>query len=103
MEHMPKSTQRVAGCFLKLSKSTWYLLIRKTIRFQKIFSEGQKVEGVGDFRENFDKYQGNFSSFHSWKGSSGKILKSIMVLFLILLAEEVRIFQKFLAKFRKVL
>ena len=27
--HIPKSTQRVGGCFLKFSKSTWYFFVRK--------------------------------------------------------------------------
>ena len=80
MEHMPKSTQGVGEHILKFLKSIWYFFIRKIIKFQKIFREGKlmniffwKKEGVG---------------------SSGKIFKSIMVLFLISFAEEVRILQK---------
>ena len=53
------------------------LLIPKIIRFQKIFSEGQKFfgkwSGLGVFRENFEKFR---------------------VLFLISFAQAVRIFQK---------
>ena len=64
---MPKSTRRVGGSFLKFSKSTWYFFIRKIIRFQEIFRGGQKFfwkkEGLGVFRENFEKYHGSFSSF----------------------------------------
>ena len=81
MKHMPISTQRVDGCFLKFSKSTWYFFIRKIIGFQKIFS-GRKLMN----RNFLEKVEAGWSS--------GKILRSIMVLFLISLAEEVRIFQK---------
>ena len=45
MEHMPKSTQRVDGCFLKFSKRAWHFFIRKIIGFQKIFSEGKLMNG----------------------------------------------------------
>ena len=69
MEHMPKSTQGVGGCILKFSKSAWYFFIRKIIRYQKIFSEGQKFfgkrRGWAVFRENFEKYHSTFLKFHS--------------------------------------
>ena len=76
MEHMPKSIPRVGGCFLKFSKSTWYFFIRKFIRYQKIFSEGQKFFGIrrewGVFWESFEKYLGTFSYFIRGRGLPGK-------------------------------
>ena len=53
--HIPKSTQRVGGCFLKFSKSTWYLFVRKIKGFCG------KRRGWWVFLENFEKYHGTFS------------------------------------------
>ena len=72
IEHMSKSTQWVGGCSLNFQKACGTFFIRKIIRFQKIFGEGQKFSGER----------------RGW-GFSGKILKSIMVLILISFAEGV--------------
>ena len=114
--HIPKSTQRVGGCFLKFSKSTWYFFIRKIIRYQKIFSEGQKFfgkkRGWAVFRENFEKYHSTFFKFHSsrkWEfhikrrgwGSSGKKIVKYHGTFLFVHSQRGWVGVEF-EKFRKV-
>ena len=54
MEHLPKKTQRVGGCFLKFRKVHGTFLSQKSKDF---LEKG----GGGLFRENFDKYNGTFS------------------------------------------